>query len=123
MINFLYSKFRKKEVLDYRKRYMNVGLQGSCLIFSKDFIDNENKAFDPEPFLYEEEVFLFLRCKKRNYKMLYDPSIGIILCKDMNKVFVDFVIKDYTKPMGVATYETSKDMLEELKKVLPVLMI
>lgn len=41
----------------------------------------------------------------------------------MNKVFVDFVIKDYTKPMGVATYETSKDMLEELKKVLPVLMI
>ncbi|WP_348664275.1 glycosyltransferase [Dubosiella newyorkensis] len=78
MINFLYSKFRKKEVLDYRKRYMNVGLQGSCLIFSKDFIDNENKAFDPEPFLYEEEVFLFLRCKKRNYKMLYDPSIGII---------------------------------------------
>ncbi len=48
-----------------------------------------------------------------------NPSIGIILCKDMNKAFVDFVIRDYTKPMGVATYKTSKDMSEELKKALP----
>lgn len=48
-----------------------------------------------------------------------NPSIGIILCKDMNKAFVDFVIRDYTKPMGVATYKTSKDMSEELKEALP----
>ena len=48
-----------------------------------------------------------------------NPSIGIILCKDMNKAFVDFVIRDYSKPMGVATYKTSKDMSERLKKVLP----
>ena len=32
-----------------------------------------------------------------------NPAIGIILCKDMNKSFVDYVIQDYTKPMGVAT--------------------
>ena len=48
-----------------------------------------------------------------------NPAIGIILCKDMNKSFVDYVIQDYTKPMGVATYKTSKDMAEELKKALP----
>lgn len=48
-----------------------------------------------------------------------NPSIGIILCKDMNKSFVDYVIQDYTKPMGVATYRTSKDMSEELRKALP----
>lgn len=48
-----------------------------------------------------------------------NPSIGIILCKDMNKAFVDFVIRDYTKPMGVATYKTSKDMSEELIEALP----
>ena len=48
-----------------------------------------------------------------------NPAIGIILCKDMNKSFVDYVIQDYTKPMGVATYKTSKDMPEELKKALP----
>ena len=37
----------------------------------------------------------------------------------MNKSFVDFVIRDYTKPMGVATYKTSKDMSDKLKKALP----
>lgn len=48
-----------------------------------------------------------------------NPSIGLILCKDMNKSFVDYVIQDYSKPMGVATYKTSKDMPEKLKKALP----
>ena len=37
----------------------------------------------------------------------------------MNKSFVDYVIQDYSKPMGVATYKTSKDMSEELRKALP----
>ncbi len=46
-------------------------------------------------------------------------AIGVILCRDMNKSFVDYVIQDYSKPMGVATYKTSKDMSEELKKALP----
>ena len=48
-----------------------------------------------------------------------NPAIGLILCKDMNKSFVDYVIQDYSKPMGVATYKTSRDMSEELKKALP----
>ena len=48
-----------------------------------------------------------------------NPAIGIILCKDMNKSFVDYVIQDYTKPMGVATYKTSKDMSDELRRALP----
>lgn len=48
-----------------------------------------------------------------------NPSIGIILCKDMNKSFVDYVIRDFTRPMGVATYKTSKDLSEELKRALP----
>ncbi len=48
-----------------------------------------------------------------------NPAIGIILCKDMNKSFVDYVIQDYTKPMGVATYMTSKDMSDELRRALP----
>lgn len=48
-----------------------------------------------------------------------NPSIGLILCKDMNKAFVDYVIQDYARPMGVATYKTSKDMSDELRKALP----
>lgn len=48
-----------------------------------------------------------------------NPSIGIILCKDMNKSFVDYVIRDYSKPMGVATYKTADDMPEKIRKALP----
>ena len=48
-----------------------------------------------------------------------DSIFPEILCKDMNKSFVDYVIQDYAKPMGVATYITSKDMSDELRKALP----
>lgn len=48
-----------------------------------------------------------------------NPSIGLVLCKDMDKGFVDYVIQDFTKPMGVATYKTSKDMTRELLDALP----
>lgn len=48
-----------------------------------------------------------------------NPSIGIVLCKDANKSFVDYVIRDYSKPLGVATYKTSKDMPNELMEALP----
>ena len=78
MINTLYSNIKKRTVLDYRKRHIDVGLQGACIIFSKPFIEKEDKAFEPEPFLYEEEVFLFCKCQKKGYKTVYDPSISIL---------------------------------------------
>lgn len=48
-----------------------------------------------------------------------NPPIGIVLCKDANREFVEFVIRDYDKPMGVATYKTTTDMPEELRHTLP----
>ena len=48
-----------------------------------------------------------------------NPSIGIILCKSANKKFVEYVIQDYDKPMGVVTYKTTADMDERLKRLLP----
>ena len=48
-----------------------------------------------------------------------NPSIGIVLCKAANREYVEFVIRDYNKPMGVATYKTSTEMPEELRKALP----
>lgn len=48
-----------------------------------------------------------------------NPSIGLVLSKDMDTAFVDYMIRDYAKPMGVATYKTSKDMSQELLDALP----
>ena len=48
-----------------------------------------------------------------------NPSIGIVLCQDMDKSYVEYVIQRYDSPMGVAKYHTSVDMPEELRKALP----
>lgn len=48
-----------------------------------------------------------------------NPSIGIVLCKSADREFVEFVIRDYSKPMGVATYSTSQDMPEPFRNALP----
>jgi predicted nuclease of restriction endonuclease-like (RecB) superfamily len=47
------------------------------------------------------------------------PSIGILLCKEANRNVVEFAVRDYTKPMGVATYRTRNEMPETWRKALP----
>ena len=48
-----------------------------------------------------------------------NPSIGIVLCKSANREYVEFMIRDYSKPMGVATYKTADEMPEHIRKALP----
>lgn len=47
------------------------------------------------------------------------PSIGIVLCKDMNEAFVNLVIRSYNNPMGVATYTTVEDVPKDVREALP----
>ncbi len=48
-----------------------------------------------------------------------NPTIGILLCKSADKAFVEYVIRDYNSPMGVATYKTAADMDEKMRNSLP----
>lgn len=48
-----------------------------------------------------------------------NPSIGIVLCKSADKAYVEYAVRDYDKPMGVATYKTASDMPERLRNALP----
>lgn len=48
-----------------------------------------------------------------------NPSIGIVLCKSADKAYVEYAVRDYEKPMGVATFKTVSDMPEKLRKALP----
>ena len=43
-----------------------------------------------------------------------NPSVGIILCKKADKAYVEYVLQDYVKPMGVATYQQMQNRLREL---------
>ena len=46
-------------------------------------------------------------------------SIGILLCKEAHRNTVEFAVRDYTKPMGVATYRTRDEMPESWRRALP----
>lgn len=47
------------------------------------------------------------------------PSIGIILCKEKNRIIVEYALHDARKPIGVATYRILKRLPRELKGQLP----
>ncbi|SFL66458.1 Predicted nuclease of restriction endonuclease-like (RecB) superfamily, DUF1016 family [Desulfomicrobium norvegicum] len=48
-----------------------------------------------------------------------NPSIGIILCRDKNRTVVEYALRDSRKPIGVATYETTRSVPSALKGHLP----
>lgn len=80
-------------------------------------IELKTDEFKPS---YLGQLTTYLRILDDHVKKTHEnPSIGIVLCKSANKEFVEYVIQDYQKPMGVATYKTADDMPENLRKALP----
>jgi predicted nuclease of restriction endonuclease-like (RecB) superfamily len=70
--------------------------------------------------IYLAQLMTYLRILDDKVRKPHENhSIGIVLCKNANKDFVKYVIQDYDKPMGVATFDTSSEMPEELRKALP----
>ncbi len=48
-----------------------------------------------------------------------NPSIGIILCGDRNRLVVEYALKEINQPMGVAGYSLTKHLPSELADKLP----
>lgn len=48
-----------------------------------------------------------------------NPTIGIVLCKDVDHAYAEYMIRTYDKPMGVASFKTSADMPEKMRNALP----
>jgi predicted nuclease of restriction endonuclease-like (RecB) superfamily len=48
-----------------------------------------------------------------------NPSIGLLLCKSKDDLVVEFALRDVSKPMGVATYQLTDELPENLKSALP----
>lgn len=48
-----------------------------------------------------------------------EAPIGIILCRDADKEYADYIMQDFKQPMGVATYKTADEMDPDLLKALP----
>ena len=123
----------KKFIMTFGRDFAFVGNQYHLEAFSEDFFPDllffnrelnclvvvELKTGNFKPG-YLAQLMTYLRILDDKVKKPHEnPSIGIVLCKTANKDFVEYVIQDYAKPMGVATYRLSEDMPDKLREALP----
>ena len=76
-----YQKKKKDKQVEIRRcqeKQNAVVLHGAALMFSPLYIEKFQDAFNPITFMYMEEHFLALRCRKNDMKMCYFPDLKII---------------------------------------------
>ena len=80
-------------------------------------VDLKKGEFKPS---YLGQLAAYLRILDDKVRKPHEnQTIGLILCKSADKEYVEYIIQDYNKPMGVSTYTTENDMPEKLRNALP----
>lgn len=80
-------------------------------------VDLKMKKFMPE---YAGKMNFYLSVVDEQLKTETDnPSIGLILCRDKNKVIAEYSLRDMSKPIGVSEYKLTQEIPEAFKKALP----
>ena len=123
----------KRFIMTFGKDFAFVGNQYHLEIYGENFFPDllffnrdlnslvvfELKTGDFKS-IYLAQLMTYLRILDDKVRKPHEnPSIGIVLCRNANKDFVKYVIQDYDKPMGVATFDTLSEMPERLQKALP----
>lgn len=73
--------------------------------------------FKPE---YAGKMNFYLSIIDEEYKLDGDnPSIGLILCKNKNKITAEYALRDVNKPIGIAEYLLKDAIPSNLKSELP----
>lgn len=80
-------------------------------------IELKNTKFIPE---YAGKLNFYLSAVDSLLKTDSDnPTIGILLCRDKNKIETEFALRDINKPMGVSEFALTEILPEELRSSLP----
>ena len=76
-------------------------------------IDLKMGAFKPE---YAGKMNFYLSAVDAQLRHEGDqPSIGLVLCKEKNKVIVEYALRDTSKPIGVSAYKLLDKLPTKLK--------
>ena len=74
-------------------------------------------TFKPE---YAGKMNFYLNLLNDTVKMPHEnPSIGIILCTDKDKLEVEYALQNVVQPMGISTYTVQETFPKEWNKSLP----
>ena len=50
-----------------------------------------------------------------------NPTVGLLICKDLDKVEAQYALESSSQPIGVSSYELSKLIPEEFKGSMPTI--
>ena len=79
----------------------------------------ELKAGDFKP-EHVGQLSFYLSAVDDHYKAEHDaPSIGLLLCKNRNKVIAEYALRDNSKPIGVSEYQLAQCLPQNLEDQLP----
>jgi len=80
-------------------------------------VELKNSNFIPE---YAGKLNFYVSAVDSILKTEQDnPTIGLLLCKSKNEIIAEYTLRGTKQPLGVADYELSKAVPEELKSTLP----
>ena len=50
-----------------------------------------------------------------------NPTIGILICKDKDDVVAEYALDEMSQPIGIARYELTKVLRDEVKSSVPTI--
>ena len=79
----------------------------------------ELKAGDFKP-EHTGQLSFYLSAVDDHFKTEHDaPSIGLLLCKNRNKIIAEYALRDNSKPIGIAEYQLAQALPPDLEDKLP----
>jgi predicted nuclease of restriction endonuclease-like (RecB) superfamily len=98
---------------DYRLDLLFYHIRLRCFVV----IDLKVVEFEPE---FAGKMNFYLSVVDDQIKTADDqPTIGIILCKNKNKLEVEYALQGMSKPIGVSEFTVTQALPAELKSTLP----
>ncbi|SAL32443.1 hypothetical protein AWB70_02139 [Caballeronia cordobensis] len=80
-------------------------------------VELKTTAFKPE---YAGQLNFYLSAIDAQLRAPDDqPTIGLLLCKEKNRLVAEYALRGVAKPMGVAEYQLLREVPESLEATLP----
>ena len=112
--------------MDVKKRFIVEGEEffADLVFFHRELkcmvaVELKRGKFKPA---YLGQLEFYLACLDKYVKREDEnPSIGLLLCHEMNRSVVELTIGRHNTPLGVATYRTAEDVPDEYQSLRPLL--
>ena len=133
----------EKEIIGNIRNFIQCLGSGFCFVGNQHRIEVDGEEFFADLLFFQRDLkaLVVIELKKGKFKPSYlgqlnfylsaldekerkngeNPSIGILLCREANKSVVELAIRDYSKPMGVATYRTADELPVSYKVLAPII--